>query len=66
MHQPYQRIIIMHLAILTGGILVMELNSPLPLLIILIGLKIAVDVYLHNKSHRTTAQLKKETLKTTK
>ena len=66
MHQPYQRIIVMHLAILAGGVLVMELNSPLPLLIILIGLKIAVDVYLHNKSHRTTAQLGKETLKTTK
>ena len=66
MHQPYQRIIVMHLAILAGGVLVLELNSPLPLLIILIGLKIAVDVYLHNKSHRTTAQLGKKTLKTTK
>ena len=56
MHQPYQRIIIMHIAILAGGILVMQLNSPMPLLIILVLLKISVDIYLHNKSHRTAAR----------
>ena len=51
MHQPYQRILIMHFAILAGGILVMQLDSPLPLMIILVLLKITVDVYLHKKSH---------------
>jgi hypothetical protein len=56
MHQPYQRIIVMHLAILAGGILVMQLDSPLPLLIILVGLKIAVDLYLHKKSHKAVAE----------
>ena len=55
MHQPYQRIIIMHIAILAGGILVMQLDSPLPLLIILVALKISVDLYLHKKSHRFSA-----------
>ena len=61
MHQPYQRIIVMHLAILLGGILVMELNSPLPLLIILIGLKIALDLHLHRKSHKSiTPETKQE------
>jgi len=60
MHQPYQRIIVMHLAILLGGILVMELNSPLPLLIILIGLKIALDLQLHRKSHKSITQKTKQ------
>ncbi len=60
MHQPYQRIIVMHLAILLGGILVMELNSPLPLLIILIGLKIALDLQLHLKSHKSITQKTKQ------
>jgi hypothetical protein len=51
MHQPYQRIIVMHIAILAGGIFVMKLNSPLPLMIILVLLKITFDLHLHNKSH---------------
>jgi len=51
MHQPYQRIMIMHIAILLGGIFVMQLNSPLPLMIILVLLKIFIDLYLHKKSH---------------
>jgi hypothetical protein len=52
MHQPYQRIMVMHIAILAGGIFVLQLNSPLPLMIILVLLKIFVDLYLHKKSHR--------------
>jgi hypothetical protein len=58
MHQPYQRIIVMHIAIIAGGIFVMSLNSPLPLLIILILLKIFFDLYLHKKSHRVKSQKK--------
>lgn len=53
MQQPYQRIIIMHLAILLGGIFVMHLNSPLPLLVILVMLKMFIDLHLHRKSHKT-------------
>lgn len=56
MHQPYQRILVMHLAILAGGIFVMQLNSPLPLLIILVLLKTGVDLHLHKKSHKSTVQ----------
>ena len=52
MHQPYQRIIVMHIAIIAGGVFVMQLDSPLPLLIILILLKIFFDLYLHKKSHK--------------
>ena len=60
MHQPYQRIIVMHIAIIAGGIFVMKLNSPLPLLIILILLKIFFDLYLHKKSHRVKTQITKK------
>jgi len=56
MHQPYQRILVMHLAILAGGIFVMQLDSPLPLLIILVLLKTGIDLHLHKKSHRPTVQ----------
>ena len=58
MHQPYQRIIVMHIAILAGGVFVMTLDSPLPLLIILVLMKILVDLHLHKKSH--TCQTKKK------
>ena len=52
MSQPYQRIIVMHIAIIAGGIFVMKLNSPMPLMIILILLKIFFDLHLHKKSHK--------------
>ena len=51
MSKPYQRIVIMHIAILAGGFFVLKLNSPLPLLIVLILLKTFFDLYLHEKSH---------------
>jgi membrane protein implicated in regulation of membrane protease activity len=41
----------MHIAILAGGVFVMTLDSPLPLLIILVLMKILVDLHLHKKSH---------------
>ncbi len=59
MHQPYQRIIVMHIAIIAGGVFVMELNSPLPLLIILVLLKIFIDLYLHKKPHKVKTKKKK-------
>lgn len=51
MGQPYGRIVLLHVAIIAGGLPVMLLGSPVPLLIILIGLKIVVDIALHNRSH---------------
>jgi len=60
MGQPYRRILMMHIAILAGGIFVMQLNSPLPLLVILILLKIAVDIYLHRKTHKVKTKTKKK------
>lgn len=52
MQQPYQRIVVMHLAILLGGIFIMRMDSPLSLLIILIMLKIIFDLHLHKKVHK--------------
>jgi hypothetical protein len=66
MQQPYQRIFVMHLAILGGGIFVMKLNSPVPLMIILILLKISFDLYLHKKSHRSANQAKDRKAKSRK
>jgi len=60
MHQPYQRIIVMHIAIIAGGVFVMELDSPLPLMIILVLLKIFFDLYLHKKSHKVNTKKTKQ------
>lgn len=49
MHRPYGRIIVMHLAIVFGARLVMWLGSPLPMLLILIVAKTALDIRLHEK-----------------
>jgi hypothetical protein len=51
MNQPYKRIVVMHITIIAAGILVMEFNSSLPMLIILVLLKISMDIHLHNKEH---------------
>lgn len=47
MSAPYKRIIVLHIAILAGGFGVIALGSPLPLLLALVALKIALDVWLH-------------------
>jgi hypothetical protein len=55
MAAPYSRIVVLHLAILFGGWGVMALNSPLPLLLLLIAGKIVLDVSAHIKEHRNLA-----------
>lgn len=52
MMQPYGRIVLLHVAIIAGGMPVMLLGSPVPLLCILIVLKIGMDMWLHARSHR--------------
>lgn len=51
MSRPYKRIVLMHVAIIAGGVPIMMLGSPVPLLCILIMLKIAMDIWLHTKAH---------------
>jgi uncharacterized membrane protein len=52
MMQPYGRVMVMHFVILGGGFLVMALHSPVPALVVLVLLKIAVDVRAH-RAERT-------------
>ena len=51
MMRPYKRIVLMHVAIIAGGVFVMKLGSPVGLLCVLIFLKIGIDIWLHAKSH---------------
>lgn len=52
MGKPYRRVVILHLAIILGGIAVLALGSPLWALLILLAIKIALDVHAHLKEHR--------------
>jgi hypothetical protein len=56
MIRPYGRIVFMHVAIIAAGLPVMLLGSPVPLLVVLIALKIAVDAVLHNRSHSNVGE----------
>ena len=58
MQQPYKRIVLLHLAIIAGGFGVIALGSPLPLLVLIVLGKIALDIHLHRREHRP----KEETL----
>jgi hypothetical protein len=59
MSRPYTRIILMHVAIIAGGVPIMMLGSPIPLLCILVILKIGMDIWLHTKSHKAIASEKR-------
>jgi len=55
MARPYKRIVLLHVALLAGGVPIMMAGSPAPLLVILVLLKIGGDVLLHVRSHRSRA-----------
>ncbi len=52
MNAPYGRITVIHIAIIVGAAPVMALGSPLPLLVLLIVGKVALDLHFHRRSHR--------------
>ena len=56
MTQPYERVVILHLVIIFGGILVSFLGAPVAGLVLLIVLKTAFDVRAHLKQHARTQQ----------
>ncbi len=56
MGKPYSRVVVLHVTIIFGAFLVMMLGSSLPALIILIGLKVAIDVGAHLREHKRLAQ----------
>jgi hypothetical protein len=55
MSRPYNRIVLLHVAIIAGGVPIMMLGSPVPLLCILVILKIGMDIWLYTKSHKAVA-----------
>jgi hypothetical protein len=52
MQQPYGRVVVLHLTILGGGFLMVALRSPVVGLVLLVGLKIALDLRGHFKERR--------------
>lgn len=51
MTAPYGRIVFMHLVVLFGGIAAQALGSPLPVVLLLVAAKIALDLRFHGKAH---------------
>ena len=55
MAAPYARVVLLHVSLLVGGFLLQEFNEPLFGLLVLVGLKIAMDFALHRREHRRLA-----------
>lgn len=55
MFAPYGRIVLLHVAILLGGMAAYALGQAVIMLVALIALKIALDVALHLREHRRFA-----------
>lgn len=47
MFRPYGRIVVLHLTVLLGGFLVTALGSPVAAIVLLVGLKTAIDLGAH-------------------
>lgn len=56
MNAPYQRIVVLHVAIIAGGFGVMALDEPLVLLLVLVALKLAMDIALHRRERQRYAE----------
>lgn len=61
MQQPYGRIVVLHLVILFGGFLMLAMHSPVWGLLLLVGLKIALDLRGHFAERRIFAGMVKTT-----
>jgi hypothetical protein len=53
---PYGRIVLLHVTLIAGGMPVLLLGSPLPLVVLLVVVKVVVDVFLHRRSHGAKAR----------
>lgn len=56
MNQPYKRIVLLHIAIIAGGVPIMIIGSPTPLLCILVLLKVGMDICFHLREHAPEKQ----------
>ena len=61
MAAPYKRITVLHVAVIIGSFLIVELGQPLGLLLALVALKIGMDIMLHNRAHRALSESSGET-----
>lgn len=52
MSAPYKRIIILHIAIIAGGMGVVALGQPLALLLVFVVMKAIVDLLMHRREHQ--------------
>lgn len=49
MRRPYGRIVVLHVSVIAGGLLVSVLGDPRWMLVVLIGIKTAIDLHMHEK-----------------
>ncbi len=54
MIQPYGRLVIMHLTIIVGAFVSIFLGTPIGSLLVLVGLKTALDLLFHLRQHRSS------------
>ncbi len=52
MHQPYRRVVVLHVVILFGGFAVLALGEPIAALLLLVLLKTGIDWAAHLREHR--------------
>ena len=57
MGAPYGRVVVLHLTIIFGAFAVALLGAPIGAILILVGLKTALDLGLHLREHRTESTL---------
>jgi len=48
---PYQRVVVLHVAIILGGIAAIALGSPLWALVVLLAVKVGLDYHAHVREH---------------
>ena len=56
MFMPYKRIFLQQILVIGGAFLLVAFQIPNVFLFLLVGLKIAVDLFSHNKSHKEDEQ----------
>lgn len=52
---PYRRMVITHIALIAGGFFLVKQGQPLPGLVMLVAMKIALDIVFHRREHARLA-----------
>ena len=56
MASPYGRVVVLHVAIIFGGIAVQAMGEPVAMLVVLVLLKLGLDIKLHLRQHGGAAR----------